>query len=471
MKNSMKRNILIALFAAIAMMGQAQDTINKNVLGRTKNSITFVVDKHLEPIEDKYPSIYDGEKIAHYWVSGENISMDYHNILAISFANKKSMNYMGKDAFYQSIKHAYEKHKGLVLSPDMIWLAISQGFARYVNAHPEEMRHQLANHEGKLDLVIYSDGNTDWPQLVNNFAAEIAKYTKNDVAQTLTADFTTTTAAERIASQITLMGSVKTYFQYKEYYGACGIPHITLRGTPEDWQKVLDKTLKLGVGKLAKWTNSLEPILTEFILTAKGQPNVKFWKDIVKKRSVYELEGGGCSFKTPTKLDGWFLKLFPDENGKTLDNIYHTQDMPAEYVRVGFKRCGIDPTTGDIKEETDMELWAGFVGAIEDTVKNTIIPKIGWLVRKAESDQDVFNKLSAANENGMIDLRVQQVPQALSWIKHIKSLKLEFTTEDVELPEWMDKITIDKFSICGKISEEKKEAIKKRFPQVEFTKW
>lgn len=467
----MKSNFLIAVFTAFALTGWAKDTINKNVLGQTKNSITFVVDKYLEPIEDKYHITHNGEDIAHYWVSEENIPRDYHNILAISFANKKSMNYMGKDAFYQSIKHAYEKHKGLVLSPDMIWLAISQGFARYVNAHPEEMRHQLANHEGKLDLVVYSDGKTDWPQLVNNFAAEIAKYTKDNIAQTLTADFTTTTPAERVASQITLMESVKTYFQYREYRGACGIPHITLRGTPEDWQKVLDKTRKLGVGELAEWTNSLEPILTEFIRTAKGDPNPKFWKNIVKKQSVDGFEGGGCSSKAPTKLDGWFLKLFPDENGKTLDNIYHTQSMPAEYVRVGFKRCYVDPATSDIKGEADMELWAGFVGAIEDTVKNTIIPKIGWLVRKAESDQDVFNKLSAANEKGMIDLRVQQVPLALSWIKHIKNLKLDFTTEDVELPEWLDNITIDDFSISGNISEEKKEAIKKRFPQVKFTRW
>ena len=29
----------------------------------------------------------------------------------------------------------------LTLSPDMMWLLISQGFARYVNAHPEELRH------------------------------------------------------------------------------------------------------------------------------------------------------------------------------------------------------------------------------------------------------------------------------------------------------------------------------------------
>ena len=358
----------------------------------------------------------------------------------------------------------------------MIWLAISQGFARYVNAHPDEMRHQMVGHEGQMDLVVQTHqnvlkGNANWDQLVNEFAKEIAKYTKEDIAQTLTANFTTTMLAERVASQITLMESVKTYFRYIVMRISCGIPHITLTGTPEDWQKVLDKTRKLDVSGLEKWTKSLEPILTEFILTAKGQPNAKFWKGIVKKQSIKKLEGGACSFKTPTQLDGWFLKLFPNEEGKTLDEIYHTQNMPAEYVRVPLKYVAIDSESGDIDEEAGLELWAGFVGAIEDTLKNTVIPKIGWIVRRAESDQDVYDYLSKVNEKRPINLRVQQVPLALSRIKHIKSLMLEFTTDDVELPEWMENITINEFCIYDNLSEEKKEAIKKRFPQVEFRKW
>lgn len=470
----MRRNFLIAVFASFVLTGWAKDTINKNVLEKSENSITFVVDKGLKPIKDKYLHyrLCDGEKIARYLVAEDGIMSDSINILALSFADGKSMQYMGKDALYHSIKYAYEKHKGLVLSPDMIWLAISQGFARYVNAHPEELRYQLVNHEGQMDLVVQSsqDATKDWERTVNEFAKEIAKYTKGDIAQILTADFTTTTLAERVASQITLMESVKTYFEYIRMRISCGIPQITLTGTPEDWQKVLDKTRKLNVSGLEKWTKSLEPILTEFILTAKGQPNAKFWKDIVKKQSVKRLEGGGCSFKTPTQLDGWFLKLFPDEEGNTLDEIYHTQDMPAEYVRVPLKYIHIDAETGEKKEEANMELWAGFMGAIEDTLKNTVTPKIGWLVRRVESDQEVYDYLSKANEKGVISLRVQQVPLALSRMKHINNLQLMFTTEDVELPEWMDNITIDYFFISGNISEEKKEAIRKRFPQVKFPK-
>ena len=79
----------------------------------------------------------------------------------------------------------------------------------------------------------------DWPSLIGNFASQIDKYTKKGIAKTVTADFTTTGPVERVASQIPLMESVKSYFEYIVDRLACGIPSITLQGTVEDWQRVL----------------------------------------------------------------------------------------------------------------------------------------------------------------------------------------------------------------------------------------
>ena len=64
----------------------------------------------------------------------------------------------------------------------MVWLVICQGFARYVNAHAEELRPKLVNHEGKMDLVIETDKDlmteeVDWPILINDFASQIDKHT------------------------------------------------------------------------------------------------------------------------------------------------------------------------------------------------------------------------------------------------------------------------------------------------------
>lgn len=463
----MNKTIITVLLALIAFSGYAD---NSKITTRTDRSITFVVDENLAPINNPYKRVYTGESIAKSMLSEEQIPKDAQRIIATSFSDENDLKTMGKDAFYRVIVNAYAKHLSVTLSPDMIWLVISQGFARYVNAHAEELRPQLVNHEGKMDLAIMTDKDllteeADWPSLIDDFSSQIEKYTKGDIAKTITSDFTTTSLVERVASQITLMESVKSYFEYIVYRIACGIPTITLQGTVEDWQRVLEKTNNLKQYGLESWVNSLEPILKEFIQAADGHPNQKFWKGMVKKQEVEKLKGGACSPDKPTELDGWLLKLFPDENEQTLDKVAHTKEMPSEYVRVNFKYRVINPANGNLITETPMELWAGFIGVKVDTVNNMLTPKMGWLVRVAESNDDTLNQLKKNNNDWGIHLRIQEVPEMLSQLGHIKSLNLVFTGK-VNLPAWMDKMSIDTFTIMGDMTEEEKAAIKKRFPNI-----
>ena len=449
----MYKKAFIALLALISLTGQAEE---RKVIRQSDGSITFVVDEGLAPITEQYKHFYDGEQMAKAILQKDKTIFNdaYYNIAATSFADAKNLRNPEKDAFFQSVLRAYKKHKSIVLSPDMIWLLISQGFARYVDAHSDELRPKMVSHAGKMDLAIETkqdllSGQADYEKLVGDFASQIEKYTKDDIAQTLTADFSTTLPAERIASQITLMESVKSYFEYMVYYAACGIPTITLKGTPADWQRVLDKTRKLAGYGLAEWTESLEPILEQFVLASKGQPNQKFWQDIVKKGPTDRLRGGGCSNEKPTMLDGWLLKLFPDENGQTLDSIHHEREMPSQRVYVGLKYRMIDSEKGTVISETPMELMAGFIGEEVDTLANTLTPKIGWLLRKAEKDEDLLSDLQKKSEKS-IDLKVKEVPEMLAQLPYIKSLGLHFT-DGIVLPEWFDHIKFDYISIDGKV--------------------
>src|SRR4051812_10908577 len=49
---------------------------------------------------------------------------------------------------------AFSQHRPLVLSPDMIWVAIVQGFARHVNEHAERLRDRFVGHSGKLEICV-----------------------------------------------------------------------------------------------------------------------------------------------------------------------------------------------------------------------------------------------------------------------------------------------------------------------------
>ena len=247
----------------------------------------------------------------------------------------------------------------------------------------------------------------------------------------------------------------------------CGIPSITLLGTPDDWREVMDKTRRLSVYGLEEWTKSLEYVLRQILVTAEGKPNPLFWKSMVKAYRPDEMQGGHCDMREPTVLDGWLLRLFPDENGKTLEKVAHTKEMESEMVRTPFKYQVIDPTTGALLSETPMELWAGFIGAQEYKQTNMVTPKIGWMVRVTETDEETLKQLEKLNKEWGIVLRVKDVPEVMKELKHIKSLELEFTDE-VTLPDWFFDADIKSLTIRGKMSEKMREKLKNRYPKGYF---
>ena len=473
----MKRSITIITLALVACMATAQNS--NGILQKSEGSITFVVDEDLKPIEDDYPmeeSLKSGAFALYGILRDEGVPGDTHAIIARSFSDDEYFyTFTGKDVFFQTVVRAYAEHRPLVLSPDMIWVLISQGFARYVDAHAEEMRDMLVSHTDKMMLTVRSDKEllteeANWEEILSDFTASIHENTKGDIAKTITADFSTTGVTERITSQITLMETMKNYFDYIVVYLACGIPNITLKGTPDDWQKVLDKTQQLEQYGMTEWIKSLKPILKEFVRASNGNPNQKFWKNMVKKNDPNKLIGGGCDFREPTQLDGWILKFFPNENGVTLYEVAHTESMPSERVYVDFKYQIIDIADGSIKLETPLQLIAGFIGTEVDKETRALTPKMGWVVRQMENDDVILKKLVAKDNEQFSDgiqLRVRRVPDFLSDLPHIKKLRLEFTDE-VVLPEWFYNLQIDELTISGEMSKEVQASISKYFPRVVF---
>ncbi len=444
-------------------------------LATAQTGVTFVVDENLSPIDyefgmEKYQNS-DAQALNGIF-HDEGVPGDTHAMIAWSFADdEKFYTFTGKDVFFKTIVRAYAEHRPLVLSPDMIWVLISQGFARYVNAHPEQLRDQLVNHSGKMDLVVQSDkdllsGDADWQKMMADFTAQINDATKGDIAKTITADFTTTGITERITSQITLMETMKSYFDYVVHYIACGIPSVTLTGTPQDWQKVLEKTQQLQKYAVGPWTKRLVPILTEFVKASEGKADQAFWQSMVKKGRLDKLVGGGCDFRKPTKLDGWILKFFPDENGQTPNQVPHTHKMPSERVYVDFKYKVISPADGTVLTDIPMQLVAGFIGTDVDTLTHALTPKMGWVVRQMEGSDSIVKRLERMDSEDSfygIELRVNKVPEHLAQLPHIKKLRLYFT-DKVELPEWFYRLQIDNLRIDGEMTGEQEAAIWKNFP-------
>lgn len=62
-----------------------------------------------------------------------------------------SLVYYGEHPFLTGILNSYIDHRPFVISPDIFWLLISQGFARHITQNAEELRPQMVGFEGKKD--------------------------------------------------------------------------------------------------------------------------------------------------------------------------------------------------------------------------------------------------------------------------------------------------------------------------------
>ena len=301
------------------------------------------------------------------------------NTLSVNVDADRLVLQYGNHPFFYGMYEAYASHRPFVLSPDMIWLLISQGFSHHINADPEKYRDRMVDFQDKISLVVESECPLDkaqWDVLIPEFAQEVKENTKGTIAETMIADFSTTKQYEQIASEITLMETTKAYFEFVVVYIACGIPEVTLLGTTEDWQKVYDKAMQLRSFDLAWWIDELKPILKQFIKASEGNADIKFWRNMFKWHTQKE-------YGTTNVIDGWIVKFFPYDNyGKRFDLKTLTRDssLPDEMAQADVRFIEINPD--GTKVETMVELRGGFMGLEQNATNYALTPKIGWTVRK-----------------------------------------------------------------------------------------
>ena len=309
------------------------------------------------------------------------------------------------NAFISAVHTAFANHYPLVLSPDAIWLVISQGFANHVNANAESLRKSFVDHEGKKTIEILLDRGdfvkgspkNPWGDVLDLFSEGIRRNVGDKTHDLLTPTFSTTGPVERAASQIVLMNCFKEYFLYRMVC-ICGIPEVTLEGTPEDWSLLRDKALSLGQYDLEWWTVELKPILDQFVEAASGKVDVEFWRRIYKLKQAYGTHS----------VNGWILDLFPYiRDGRTKNHCLGTwKSIPMEDKedKGGFS-FGI--REGDLStrsfppgvvsapfvwkirgKEYNMRFFAGFMAATQNSKTLAIQPEIGWAVADDEAEKE-----------------------------------------------------------------------------------
>lgn len=301
--------------------------------------------------------------------------------------------------FLAALHLAFTEHRPLCLSPDMIWLLICQGVADHIHVNAETLRSRFVRHEGKAQIAVRRDdfvkGSPDnpWSEVIDEFSSRVKAHI-GPAQDLFVPQFSTTGATERIAAEIVLLGAMQSYFKYV-LRTLCGIPAITLEGTPEDWRELARRAGAFAEFDLEWWLTPLQPLLQEFVAAASGRIRRAFWE------SIYRFQ----SFSGGAAITGWIAAFFPyfkDQGGRPTErnpwlreggeklSLLLAGKWAQKQFDLGSPKPGVFPsgltlapfTWKYLDETIAMQFLAGFVGVAQDPSTLTLRPEIGWAVRK-----------------------------------------------------------------------------------------
>ena len=291
--------------------------------------------------------------------------------------NQKIILEYEKHPVFDGFVSAYKDHRPITISPDIIWLLIIQAFSNHVSANPEKYRKMFVNFNGKKNILLkrldkdFSQlTSKDWEEeFIPEFVQQISEHTGKEIVDTLTPNFTTTTPVSLAVGQLTIMSTMKHFFNFELQVAGCGFPRITIEGTIKDWTNIKEKLTNLTKYDFGWFTEKTIPIIKKIINTKKGKVDTDFWKQMLRikdSRGYYD----------PSGIDGWIVSFFPfDENGDRIYEMVPFDVKPqSEIQKIPFKLDIVGVKT------MDCLFLAGFVGLTQNKESGSIKPEIGWFV-------------------------------------------------------------------------------------------
>lgn len=287
------------------------------------------------------------------------------------------------------VKDAYALHRPLVLSPDAIWLTICQGMSIHINLNFKKLEPVIYKngHPSKIEIVDDNANTLDpqWQDVIDSISSISSRYTGRQFHDAFVPQFSTTTASDRVAYQITLLHAQQKAYSYI-VHTACGIPYITLTGTTEDWLSIKERLSVLDKLGMEKWKRSLEPIIDQFVNASRGNVDVEFWRNIYKNKKFYDLYA----------ITGWIHRLFPYITAHKPPMYDDGEEILVPNPFLDKKVTSSDSLTSDkfpkglsmvpliwhnhVKNETKkLRLYGGFMGVKQYSDKS-LEPFISWAI-------------------------------------------------------------------------------------------
>ena len=375
-----------------------------------ENGVTFSV-HDVQPTDTELPVCRTSHSVNSLLEIADD-SHDTEKIIYCSDYNSFSVGQLSYHSLIAATHLAFSQHKPLVLSPDIIWISILQGFAQHVNCNAEELRDKFVSHKGKQTIKVGVGGvfsqspESAWDKVIEALSDALSDRlgSKHD---NLVSDFTTTGITARLASQVTLLDAFQAYFEYRVYC-ICGIPEITIEGELSDWVRLREKVDFLDDYDLDWWLPDVKNIADHFVRAYKGDVDLDHWQNIYKRADAY---GGD-------QMNGWILKLIPylkdfgsgsfSRRNPLLEDDTWVEPEEAQGYGV-FRSLGNSVTARELPSglsmapfilvedkdgrevEISMQLLGGFTGVENDNGR--VKPRVGYAVRNAPLLDRLLDKI------------------------------------------------------------------------------
>ena len=264
--------------------------------------------------------------------------------------------------------------------------------------YAEQVREKFVNFEGKKDLKIerldetpYTATKEVWDGIMKEFVEKIGKNVGKETIDNFECNFSTTSPAALVTSQVSIMSAMKQYFTYRVLMAGCGISNITLEGSLQDWEKIKSKLEFLSTKGLEWYTQHLIPIINNIIETKKyyntqgklSNDLIEFWKRMIR------LKGTGDMYD-PHIINGWIVNFIPNLSNEKPE-VYvelNENNVPDQIISCPMELTWIPPP-GNKKYEFNCSLFSGFYGMIQDEKTFNVRPVIGYAIvvdDKTETD-------------------------------------------------------------------------------------
>ena len=232
---------------------------------------------------------------------------------------------------------AFLEHYPVIVSPDILWVLILEGFSRHVRLNSEKLKNKFIK-SGKDNIIITQEPNGDkninkvsskrWGDIFKDFVESSKEHIDPTVLHLFTPYFSTTTEEIEYACQLNIMSIIIPYVTFiKPFVGTnccagCAFPYIRLQGTLQDYKQLRIKIEGLKGFLIDDWVDKLLSIIDKIIETKKGNIDKKFWDNMItnKKREysneLTKMVSDAHEAKRYEKIEifGWIFDFFPFKN-------------------------------------------------------------------------------------------------------------------------------------------------------------